>query len=285
MPLLLTEEKNQNPIYESIISDLKEIKIVEINVKEDSMKKQIPPHWHRSIEIIVPIYNEAVLTVENKEIIIKPGEYYIVNSRSIHSLCSPFNEKYNSYYGFAIQITYTYLKKMCPDLDEIHFDSEKYYPEIYNVLKELIETYKSDEEFKSIKLQGLAFLLIFCLFKYTVNNRVSTRKEDKHRDLMMQITEFIDQNYAQELSVDTIADTFHLSYGYLSTIFKQYMGYGVKEYINYIRVKKSEVDLRNKNLSITDVYLKNGFTNSKSFYREFRKYHTRSPKEFREEEA
>ncbi|MDO4465798.1 MAG: AraC family transcriptional regulator [Bacillota bacterium] len=278
-------EDNSNPIYEMVTSDLREIKIVEINVKQDSLKKQIPPHWHHSIEIIVPILNETILTVENKDVVVKPGEYYIINSQSIHSLCSPNNVQGKmQYYGFAIQVNYSYLKQLYPDIDNVHFENVNQVPEIYCLLKELIESYKSDDNFKNLKLQGLASLLIFYLFKHTIKSRVIDRKDDKHKDLMMRITEFVDKNYAQDIGVDTIADEFNLSYGYLSTIFKQYMGYGVKEYINYIRIKKSEVDLKDRSLSITDVYLKNGFTNSKSFYREFRKYHNRSPKEYRESE-
>lgn len=280
MGLKLVDEIENTPIYEAITSELEEIKVVEIDVDFEKSPSRIPAHWHRSLEIVVPISNDAYLYIENERHLVYANTYYIVNSRSIHSFGRP--DYVQSYHGYALQIGYNFLKKIYPEIDDIQFESYMYHKEVYKVIMDIIQAYHSDDPFKNMRMKGLSYVLMGHLFAEAAIIREQDNTNRKHNELMMNITKFVDENYASDITVDTIADTFNLSYGYLSTIFKQYMGYGVKEYINYIRVKKSEKDLLDKSLTITAVYTKNGFTNSKSYYREFRKYHGISPKEYRE---
>lgn len=281
---MMKQTKNPSALYEQIIlSDKAVFKIVEIDIKETSQKNCVPRHWHRSLEIVVPKKNNAVIWIEGKTLTIPSGDFYIVNSKEIHAFGDPF-KKYD-YHGYAIQIKYEFLKHCFDNIDCCFFEVKKevYKEAFYQLLNDIIETEKSNHPFKYLKLQSLAYDLVYQL----LNEHCSQRKDgfvinsDKKRTQLIEVLSYLDEHYSDVFDAQSVADHFHLSYGYLAHLFKTYLNMNMKTYVDAIRIHKAESELLSSDKSITDIALDLGFANCKSFYREFRKYHHTTPKEYR----
>lgn len=284
MKMIKYEEDSDNIIYEHIFPDPKtSIKLIEIKVPKESIQNQVPKHWHRSIEIIIPIVHSTETWIEGKIYIVDPGDFLIINSKEIHSCRSPLPLK--DYYGYALQIKYDFIKTCFEEVDDYVFNHycKKHHDYIYYLLKGIIDISNSDDKLKHIKVQGLVYEILYQLLENNCckKDKSYTIHSSKHKQKLVEIQSYLDEHSDELLDSKMISQHFNLSYGYIANLFKTYLNMTMGEYINYIRIKKIEEDLILTDESIIDICMKHGFTNTKSFYREFGKYHDLSPKEYR----
>ena len=82
-------------------------------------------------------------------------------------------------------------------------------------------------------------------------------------------------------SLSDIAERFHLNPSYFSKRFKTVIGTGFKEYINNLRITKSEKMLLETNKNITEIAFECGFENSNYYGDAFKQKNGVSPTEYR----
>ena len=92
---------------------------------------------------------------------------------------------------------------------------------------------------------------------------------------------FIDQNYAQAIDLDKIADSAHYSKYHFLRLFKQAFGKSPHQYLKDVRLDQAKLRLKS-NLSITAVCFEVGFDSVSSFSLLFKKHTGLSPKKFRQ---
>lgn len=98
---------------------------------------------------------------------------------------------------------------------------------------------------------------------------------------VQQITEYITENYATEITLDELSKQFSVSKSHLSRQFKSTTGFGINEYITIVRVKNAERLILTTDMSITDIATKCGFNDSNYFSSVFKKLKGISPLKFR----
>ncbi|WP_373216683.1 response regulator [Ruminococcus sp. 5_1_39BFAA] len=97
------------------------------------------------------------------------------------------------------------------------------------------------------------------------------------------ILHYIKNNYQQDISLETVADTFWLHKVYLAKIFKQETGKSVNEYIRNVRIEKAKELLLKDYIKINEIVTATGFNNPQSFYTIFKKYVGMTPGEYRDQ--
>lgn len=284
MKMIKYEENSKEIIYESIKHNHKlPIKINRIDLTGQEEYCQIPKHWHRSLEIIIPKNGVTEVWVEGKIHYVYPDHFLIVNSKEIHSCRG--KEAHQLYHGYAMQIRFDFLNSVFENIDQYYFDSicDDDQEMIQGLLEQLISLYFSNDNLKGIKIYSLTYDLLYILLKQHCHEKTSGYKIDskKQKERLVTILSYIDEHYNEINDVKQLAEKFHLSYGYLANLFKKYLHISIHEYTNMARIKQVEQDLILSDIPITDICYKHGFTNTKSFYREFKKYYHITPKEFR----
>lgn len=91
----------------------------------------------------------------------------------------------------------------------------------------------------------------------------------------------IHQQYQQDLNLHEIADQLHVSYTYLSKLFKEEVGHSFLKYLNNVRLNGVEQDLRNTSDSVYSVGINNGFSSLKTMNKLFKSRHHQTPTEYR----
>ena len=104
----------------------------------------------------------------------------------------------------------------------------------------------------------------------------------KHADIIYRVIDYIKNNYRERISLDELAKKTFLSKTYLSSLFKKETGYSISEYINDIRVDKSQSLLKDSDLSITDIAEMCGFEDQSYYTKVFKKVTGITPKKYRE---
>jgi len=93
--------------------------------------------------------------------------------------------------------------------------------------------------------------------------------------------EYISENYAENISLDTLASITGMSKYHFARIFKQVVGMNPYEFLGQKRIESAKMYLKNTHLSPSEIAYEVGFTNPNSFYRFFKKTVKITPVQFR----
>ena len=92
--------------------------------------------------------------------------------------------------------------------------------------------------------------------------------EDKGSSLIIDILAYIEQNYTQPITTESLAKHFHYSTSYISSIFNKFVRCNVPSYVNKLRINKMQKTDRDKNdRKIIDLALNSGFNSPAAYYR------------------
>lgn len=127
---------------------------------------------------------------------------------------------------------------------------------------------------------GLLELLLFIIRCQQYEKNVF-KEIDVDNRLMQEIATYIYDNYDKKISLDDMAEQFHISRSYLSKKFKITTGFGFKEYLVNVRIQNACRLLLETNKSITDIAFECGFNDSNYFGDAFRRIKGISPNKYR----
>lgn len=124
-------------------------------------------------------------------------------------------------------------------------------------------------------------------YAYTIISEISTNfppiktNTSNQKSKMDEILDFIEQKYADNLSLNELANEFNFSIPYLSNLFKKNLNMNFTEYYDQVRLKHSLKDLLETDLPIIDIALKNGFASNHAFLRAYKQQYAELPSETR----
>lgn len=95
------------------------------------------------------------------------------------------------------------------------------------------------------------------------------------------VKNYIDDHYAQKITLENVSNEAYVSPNYLSGLFKKEMGVNFSEYLTEVRINKAKVLLGDLKYSIEEISGMVGFKDSGYFCSVFRKKVGCSPTEFR----
>ncbi|CAG7655903.1 HTH-type transcriptional activator RhaS [Paenibacillus allorhizosphaerae] len=113
---------------------------------------------------------------------------------------------------------------------------------------------------------------------------IRSQKTEKDHTIEF-VMKCVETRYAEDISLDMLADKLNLSAAYLSVYIKEKTGMNFSDHINTIRIRKAKQLLSQTNLIIHDISLQIGYRNVTSFNRMFKKLTGMSPGEFRKNQA
>ena len=224
-------------------------------------------HYHDSIEIFALKSGSVELTVNGVDYTLKKGEIAFLNPCDIHSYYS------NDCQGFAL----LFSKKYYRSFTESDYSILNIISLNDNDFNELIDKII---EFKSLKRQNKLneFLVesfaLNILGKLVYTNNFTKKVKDKNRDLMLQVIDYIDDNYASELSLISVSNAFGYTPNYFSSLFNKFTAMSFSDYLNFVRYNKAKKMLNdnNLNLTVTDIAIACGFGSMNTFYRAKQKF-------------
>jgi two-component system response regulator YesN len=102
--------------------------------------------------------------------------------------------------------------------------------------------------------------------------------------LVLEIREYLNRNYAQDMTLQHIAERFFISRENVSRKFKQITGENLSDYLTNLRVDKAKTLLQNTNLRLSQISELVGYEDEKYFSRVFKKSTGVTPREYRKQE-
>lgn len=94
--------------------------------------------------------------------------------------------------------------------------------------------------------------------------------------------DYIRQHFSEQLTLDEIAHSAHLSISRLSHIFKEQTGVTLIDYVTNVRIEHAKEMLISTNKNCTEICFDTGFNNQSYFTRTFKEITSVTPRQFRE---
>lgn len=116
--------------------------------------------------------------------------------------------------------------------------------------------------------------------KHPVSDASNSRQKD-YLDKFLYITNYINEHFAENLSLEQVADLAGFSKYHFTRLFKQYTDTSFYKYLNQKRIDYAKTLLLDPDLPVIDVALQCGFSSLSAFLRMFKQLNKCTPTEFR----
>lgn len=143
-----------------------------------------------------------------------------------------------------------------------------------------LEEHREQAQAFDLSVKGMIYTMIAYLCREGV---LSTENSDYSADIakILPSLAYIEENYVRDLTLDEVAGVQGLNPSYFCRIFKKASGSGFVDYLNFVRVCKSEKLLAVSDRSVLEVAYEVGFSSVSYFNRIFKKYKNCTPTEYR----
>lgn len=237
-------------------------------------------HAHREIEIDYILYGSAELVLSGDSFYMKKGDIILINSNKLH-----WWQRMKDCLVCRILISASMMEKMLGK-HSVSFwcnsvtNSERDVDRLRIILNSLIKKYRAAGKRGSFSLECSKYLLLESLSENFLVETQETGNGIEDQRVQNAIG-YINEHYAEHLSLVRIAETLYLSESYLSRLFKNIVGMNFREYLSRVRLNHAVESLLYTEKSITDISLECGFENPSSFNKLFKKNYNCSPSEYK----
>ncbi len=249
-------------------------------------------HWHDAQEIIIPLEDNYSVTVQGQEYLLEPGDILLIPPGDLHSICAPES---GSRFIFLLGLDlfchledFFYTRSLLSK--PIHMTADTH-PEIYEEEISLIMQTASHYFSNSPSRQLYVYACMMNFYARYTDFHVKSSHTPADKTLALhsknptqklnQLLEYLQEHYAENISLDKASALTGISKFYLSRIFRQYTGQSYSEYLSFLRIQKAENLLKDTNIHISDISAACGYSSISSFNRAFRQLKGCSPSEYR----
>ena len=114
-----------------------------------------------------------------------------------------------------------------------------------------------------------------------ISERSKLEEEKITHPEVNKIIAYIDEHYAEDLSVKFLSQYVVMGENYVSSLFKKKTGQTLIHYLHQVRVEKAIWYLKNSKLSISEIGAKVGFANDNYFIKIFKRFTNETPSQYR----
>jgi AraC-like DNA-binding protein len=274
-------------IYEKVDYQNNSSILLHINHETDNYST----HWHTAIEMIMPVSNFYTVTIGKTTYRLLEGEILIIPPGELHELIAPEDGvRRILLFDFSLISNLRGFSNIASVLNQPRLINEATAPDILPQLQSLFDEITAEYTSKNTLREAAMYALIIQMFvllgrKYMSTENlfpdVKVNKQKEYIEKFNLIFDYINNNFMEDISLETIADVAGFSKFHFSRLFKQFTDMSFYDYLNQRRVKEAEKYLLNPSLSITEIALRSGFSSISTFNRVFKSFKECTPTEFK----
>lgn len=231
-------------------------------------------HTHHFTELFYVLDGEGLFLVEDKKIPVHADDLVIINPNVTHT--EQCDTKHKLEYIVLGVSGLQFDSKTGTSLNySIHnFRSNK--KEIIFILQTIFkEAQKKEENFRDV-CQNLLDILLIYLMRNTETAVMADDSKKASRECRF-IEQYIDEHFAEDISLETLSSLTYMNKYYLVHAFKNYKGVSPINYLIEKRIQEAKTLLETTNFSIAKIAQHVGFSSQSYFSQIFRKVTGETP--------
>ncbi len=239
-------------------------------------------HWHEKIEICQIKSERCSFYIDKKRIDAHLGDIVVMGEYIVHSFVSDKEDTLVRLCQFPVSIlmnTKTVIKPLKAHITAEEIQAHEGLAEKINFIFDTMEKEApckniSESPFLSSLSASLYFLLMKC---FPSPEEDSSSKKDRYEFYL--ITEYINNHFFEDITVNSIAKELCISRTKLSTLFSKYAETNLNAYINALRISNVN-QLLEDGYDITNAAYESGFQSIRTFNEAYKKVMHITPREY-----
>lgn len=263
-----------NKIFTKIFTDEK---IPFVELRYSNSNSHFKEHFHDTFSIGVNKEGISTYTNGTNVYTLDKNMITIINPKKSHS-CNSCSDILNKYYMMYLDINW------CFNIQKLINEELKTFEDIsielledeinYNKYLDLCEYLFSANNTLDKENELINFFIDF--FSLYLQKNVKKIEDDS----FVKIINYLENNYASNISLNLLSRKFNLNTFYIIKLFKTQTNLTPHTYLLNIRINKAK-QLLKKGLSLVDTALECGFYDQSHFHRNFVKIVATTPKEYK----
>ena len=254
---------------------------------------QVPTHTHNYYEIYIYLAGSIKLQVEDTLYAVKKGDIIIIPPYTIHKLITSDEPG-----ALPYERIYTYITEACLKsfqfnehglLNSLHLATEnkryhftvknqKEFDTIYECMHQIFEN-KNSTLYGTQLINRANILKMMTLICRNIHEELKPQGMLHMNPLVENILSYINSNYNDDISMDSLAEHFYVNKSTLAKEFKNYTSQTIHSYLIMKRINVAKQEM-SSGIPPSQAYLLTGFKEYSTFYRTFLQFEGISPKTF-----
>ena len=244
-------------------------------------------HLHSAVEIICPYRGVATYELQERVYHVKPGEILILPAECLHRLRepediqrhlilyepSPFSQFLDLHAVSNLLRKVIYLNQNSPGYERIH-----------DCIARTIEAYNRKEFLWNTQCYA-NLLEMYAVLGQNDESRDKDMAQGPQlpidSEIMNSAMTYINQHFAEDISLETVAGFTGFSKSYFSRNFKLFFDIGFLDYLSQKRVSEATSLLTHTAMSMQEIAATTGFGSVATFNRAFKKIANCTPSQYR----
>ncbi len=265
----------------------------------DRPRFYVAAHIHSAIEFLYFTKGNFTFNLAGINTKIHDGDLVMVPSNAVHSF---FQDDDSTGEYYVLKLTSQYLFNIFKGVDSTDgllafftgknpgstiFPCNSIPREIKSILENMMQEYTSNDNMMLSMEKAYSCIFVISVFRAYFAHLHTDEISTISRDIISLIhdsMEYINANYASDITAVECAKQINLSYSYYAKMFHTIVGKSFKEYLTAIRLAKAYSIIVSTDLPVTDVALSCGYNSHAYFTAEYKKYYGKTPSETRKSE-
>lgn len=227
--------------------------------------------------ILIPIKGKALYKLMDRPYFLEVGTVFHAGPEMALSKYAGLDEEW-TYYLIHYKVTGTSESKTY--LENLHFDvklSEVQQDHVLTLCRNMLNLYKQSNDNKKLKLKIYLYELVSILMDAKRENSLESEPQK-----IGYVKEYVQNNIDEILTVKQMAEQVSMPLKRFTYVFTKIVGISPKQYVNKVKLRKSEELLLRTEKSLIEIAMDIGYEDAFYFSRFFKKQTGHAPSEFRQ---
>ena len=215
-------------------------------------------HMHRHPELIFVEDGNISIQTDGQTETVHAGEFALILPNRVHAYSTPDHSSV-----YVCIFSESYIPHFSREIRGKQATSARF------LVRDSITDFVRQELFLTDRVPDLYNMkaTLYALMGEYLKQTTLIPGTGKDTQLLDQIIRYIDQNYMDNISLQSMAQALGYEQHYLSRYFHSYIPMHFSQFVNWYRVDTATQLLRNTDLSITEIAARSGFQSIRSFNR------------------
>lgn len=262
-----------------------------IKLYDNDEYEDYPPHWHTTMEIIMPTENIYTVECNGQTIVLREGDIVLICPCCVHTLFAPPTGRRIIFQPDTASLRFMKdIEPLLNILSPLFIITPEDFPAIHERISSLLleikdEYLNASVSFSEVIIYSKLLEIITLIGRNQAAHGGSQSgvmgHQKEYMEKFLNICDYIEAHCSEDLTLDAVANQCGFSKFYFSRLFRQFTNVSFYKYVNQKRIAKAAELLIEPKRPITDVALSCGFSSLSSFIRMFKIVKGCTPTEFR----
>ena len=251
-------------------------------------------HWHEQYEVMYVVHGHAIFHIDGEMVEARSGDTLFIPPNCLHGGYNASNDEFE-YVAMVVRPDFLlppgsdpeYVRFLSPFLSNqlrlpyVQKASTDNAVLLRRLILEAVQEFENGLPLRDPLFRCYLQILLGTTARSHLPRQLETRRSSSlpthHIESLKRLIQYIENNYAEQISVEYAARMVNLSTFHFCKIFKRMTGRTLVDFVNLYRVNQATALLRETTLTIADIAEKVGCCNANYFSKMYFRYKGISP--------